>query len=148
MSGRIELREGTILRVHLRAEANKIFVFGDNDDRYGLGGQAKEMRSEPNAVGVRTKRSPNTNHSGNKSSYYSDEKLMEQMQKIAADIAVLEYWLEEGKTIVIPSSKNEKTGIYKMEIGTGYAQLEMRAPRTWKYLQEKLHRLRLQWQHD
>jgi hypothetical protein len=35
-----------------------IFLFGDNMQRTGLGGQAKEMRNEPNAFGVPTKWKP------------------------------------------------------------------------------------------
>jgi hypothetical protein len=30
------------------------YVFGDNGRRIGFGGQAKEMRGEPNAIGVAT----------------------------------------------------------------------------------------------
>jgi hypothetical protein len=33
----------------------------DSVQRHGLAGQAKEMRGEPNAIGVATKRAPSTN---------------------------------------------------------------------------------------
>ena len=35
-----------------------VFVFGDNMERCGFGGQAAAMRGEPNAVGVPTKWAP------------------------------------------------------------------------------------------
>lgn len=51
-----------ITRQMLRDEPEKLFVFGDNFGRVGFGGQAKEMRGEPNAVGVLTKRFPSMVH--------------------------------------------------------------------------------------
>lgn len=42
----IEYRDH-ITRAMLRAEPEKLFVFGDNFVRTGFGGQAKEMRGEP-----------------------------------------------------------------------------------------------------
>lgn len=41
----------------LRANREKIYVFGDNMKRYGKRGQAV-IRDEPNAFGVATKRHP------------------------------------------------------------------------------------------
>lgn len=45
-------------RAFIRAHPDWLFVFGDNFERKGLGGQAKEARGEPNAVGIITKRKP------------------------------------------------------------------------------------------
>ena len=47
-----------ITREMVQAERNKLFVFGDNQERRGLGGQAKEMRGERNTIGISTKKSP------------------------------------------------------------------------------------------
>lgn len=47
-----------ITRKQLQKEPEKLFVFGDNLIRRGFGGQAKEMRGEPNAVGIPTKKLP------------------------------------------------------------------------------------------
>jgi hypothetical protein len=44
-----------ITREMVRADPSTVFVFGDNMARNGLAGQAKEMRGEPNAIGVPTK---------------------------------------------------------------------------------------------
>lgn len=46
-----------ILRSDLKLNPGVLYAFGDNLDRVGLGGQAKEMRGEPNAVGLATKKS-------------------------------------------------------------------------------------------
>ena len=40
-----------------RRHRDRLFVFGDNDARRGLAGQAA-IRGEPNAIGLATKRSP------------------------------------------------------------------------------------------
>ena len=48
-----------ILNADLRANPDVLYLFGDNVLRVGFGGQAKEIRGEPNAVGVRTKHRPN-----------------------------------------------------------------------------------------
>lgn len=47
-----------ITRDMLRDNPEGIYVFGDNVARKGFGGQAAEMRGEPNAIGVATKRHP------------------------------------------------------------------------------------------
>ena len=58
-----------ITRDMLRSEPRKIFLFGDNLARWGLGGQAKEMRGEPNAHGITTKRFPGIDHKD----FFSDQ---------------------------------------------------------------------------
>ena len=47
-----------ITREYVRANPDKIFLFGDNLEQRGLGGQAAAMRGEPNAVGIPTKKRP------------------------------------------------------------------------------------------
>ena len=47
-----------ITRKDLQSHPETLFVFGDNEARVGMGGQAKECRGERNAVGVATKRGP------------------------------------------------------------------------------------------
>tara|TARA_Y100000034_G_scaffold87336_1_gene104761 strand:- start:4060 stop:4287 length:228 start_codon:yes stop_codon:yes gene_type:complete len=47
-----------IFRGDLIANPNRTYLFGDNFIRKGYGGQAKEMRGEPNAYGIVTKRFP------------------------------------------------------------------------------------------
>jgi hypothetical protein len=59
MPGRIYLRQH-IYRSDLILNPNVLFIFGDNMLRIGLGGQAREMRGQPNAIGIPTKQSPGT----------------------------------------------------------------------------------------
>jgi hypothetical protein len=58
-----------IYRVDLQANPHILYLFGDNLKRQGLGGQAKEMRGEPNAVGIATKKLP----SQYENSYFCDD---------------------------------------------------------------------------
>ena len=57
MTGTITFQE-RITRADLRANPDTLYVFGDNMRRRGMGGQAAEMRGEPNAVGIPTKWRP------------------------------------------------------------------------------------------
>lgn len=114
-----------ITRQTLRDNPDKAFIFGDNSERKGLGGQAREMRGEPNAFGIITKKAP-FNYP---SAFLSDSCFEENKYWIDHDIQrVLD---SEFTTVVIPS-----TGI-----GTGLAQLDKLAPRTFEYLQKKLGEL-------
>ncbi len=54
---RIIIRQHRIYRVDIQANPHLLYLFGDNLDRQGMGGQAGEMRGEPNSFGIATKRS-------------------------------------------------------------------------------------------
>lgn len=56
----IVLRQHFIRRYDLRANPTVRYIFGDNLAKTGFGGQAHEMRGEPNAYGISTKLSPDT----------------------------------------------------------------------------------------
>ena len=47
-----------ISREFVRANRDRIFLFGDNLAGKGFGGQAAAMRGEPNCVGIPTKKFP------------------------------------------------------------------------------------------
>lgn len=47
------VKQDQIMRRDLLDNQDKLYVFGDNMVRRGFGGQAREMRGEPNAVGIR-----------------------------------------------------------------------------------------------
>lgn len=102
--------------------ANVLYVFGDNMARVGLGGQAKEMRHEPNAVGVATKYSPEE--------CFGEEpaQVVAQKRVIDRDMKPLFAHVKEGGVVIWPSRG----------IGTERANMEMMAPSTWDYLQAKL----------
>lgn len=113
----IEYRD-YIKRAMLKAEPEKLFVFGDNFARMGFGGQAKEMRGEPNAVGIPTKRNPTML----KGAFLRDEDIGEWYRKVGPDIVRL---LDEGIIIVWPTAG----------IGTGLARLEETAPLIFKKIE-------------
>ncbi|MCC3156095.1 hypothetical protein LJ737_02545 [Hymenobacter sp. 15J16-1T3B] len=112
----------------LKANPNTLYVFGDNERRRGYGGQAKAMRGELNAVGVRTKRKPARTASDD---FWTDDTCEQNCQMIAEDSAPVFDHLRAGGHVVLPEDG----------LGTGLAELPTRAPRTFAYLQEQLHQL-------
>lgn len=118
-SPRIEVSD-FITRVDIRAQKDKIFLFGDNLAKKGFGGQAKEMRGEENAIGIPTKKAP----SNNPKAFFTDQEFA--TNKKAIDEAFGK--IPPDKIIVIP----------KAGLGTGLAVLEEKAPETFAYLNQKL----------
>jgi len=104
----------------LRNNTDKIYIFGDNTEGWGKGGQAI-VRDEPNAFGISTKDSP--------TQFMSDDNFKANKAKIDADIAAIK---ADGRPIVFPEDG----------IGTGRADLQNKAPRTWAYLQKELNKLK------
>ncbi|MGH9947582.1 MAG: hypothetical protein ACRD6X_10300 [Pyrinomonadaceae bacterium] len=124
MNYRVE-RLTYISRSYVRANRDKLFLFGDNLEGRGFGGQAAAMRGEPNAIGIPTKRSP----AYSESAFFSDEEF--EQNRMAIDLVfakVLKAVTDSFRVIVIPSGG----------LGTGRAQLVLRAPRTFAYLQNRL----------
>lgn len=123
------VRMRLISREYVRANRDKLFLFGDNSERRGFGGQARAMRGEPNAIGIPTKKSP----SYEDAAFFTDEEF--EQNKVAIDRAFAEIALKaapgEIQVIVIPSDG----------LGTGRAQLKSRAPRAFAYLQSRLAEL-------
>lgn len=121
---------GTLLKVkkyvrsNLKTNPTHLYVFGDNMEREGFGGQAKECRMEPNAVGIPTKWSP----SMKAEAFFSDKDF--DRVKIDLDIAfhVLSEHLKSGGTVVLPVDG----------IGTGLANLEIKSPLIFEYIQKGL----------
>ena len=116
---RIEIRDH-ITRDDVRAEKNKIFLFGDNLAQKGFGGQAKEMRGEENSIGIPTKKLP----SNSKDAFFTDKEFAANIKAIDETFGKI----PPDKIIVIP----------KAGLGTGLAGLEQKAPNTFAYLNEKL----------
>lgn len=90
------------------------FVFGDNRERWGRGGQAAACRDEPNAIGVATLYSPGQ-------FYRADDPLA--LATVASDLHRVAAALAEGRTVFAPVDG----------LGTGLARLPEHAP--------QLHRL-------
>lgn len=123
-----------ITREMVRANPDKLFLFGDNLEHRGFGGQAKEMRGEKNAIGIPTKKSPSMDDA----SFFRDDQF-EATKKIIDGYFYRIYrrGLEAKRnggelTVVIPSDG----------IGTGLAQLDKRAPKTFEHLQNRLTELK------
>jgi hypothetical protein len=110
-----------ITRDFIRANPEAVFVFGDNVDRKGLGGQAREMRGEPNTIGIATKWYP----SMEEQDFFSDEKSVKMSIRIIfADLTKVTDALSDGKTVYVPSAG----------LGTGLSQLPTRAPKLYKLI--------------
>lgn len=100
-----------IRRQDLRDNPDKYYVFGDNVERVGMGGQAREMRGEPNAIGVCTKWSPGMDEAD----FFADDNYSKELEK---DIVRITELHREGHTLVIPSDG----------LGTGLSMLPTKAP--------------------
>lgn len=116
----------TITRAQIQKNIDILFIFGDNDEREGLGGMAKEFRGEPNSFGIRVKKKPKTSVDA----YYNDQEYLENCKKILEDT---NYILSEIKNYI---GINMPDGI-----GMGLAELNTRAPKTYKFLQTQLSRI-------
>ena len=112
-----------ITRKYVRANPDKIFLFGDNLLGRGYGGQARAMRGEPNAIGIPTKKKP-TNQSD---AFFSDVEFKQNKAAIDRAFARLDFY-GIGTEVVIPTAG----------LGTGLANLPDMAPRTLEYLERKL----------
>jgi hypothetical protein len=109
-------------RSYIQEHPNWLFVFGDNLERIGLGGQAAAARNEPNAVGIATKKAP----SMSLDAFFID--------------ADYDAWFEAEKAtfgMLLSASRNGRTIIWPLDgIGTGLAQLEKRAPSIWNDIEQ------------
>lgn len=104
-----------ITRQMLKDSPDTLFVFGDNMARWGLGGQAKEMRGELNAVGIPTKVDPKI--------FLKDSDLPAWLVETLPDVERL---MKHSGEIIWPSSG----------IGTGLANLEYNSPIIFTIIRE------------
>lgn len=110
-----------ITRKMLRDSPDTLFVFGDNMNRIGFGGQAREMRGEPNAVGIPTKWYPAI-HS---KAFFTDADLLKVKAQIDEAFSRITSHLAAGGEVIWP----------KAGVGTGLADLKNRAPKIWAYIE-------------
>ena len=113
-------RQEWITREDLRANPDKVYVFGDNVERRGYGGQAKEMRGEPNAIGVVTKWAP----SMDPKAFFDDTAACRML--VERDLLVVQQALDRGRTVVVPADG----------IGTGLSRLTRYAPSLDAFIEE------------
>jgi hypothetical protein len=109
-----------VTRSNLRDNPQNIYVFGDNVQRSGMGGQAKEMRGEPNALGVVTKWAPSL-----AARAFFDDSAACKM-RVERDLLRVQKVLDLGKTVVVPADG----------IGTGLAHLHIVAPTLDRFIKD------------
>lgn len=113
----------------LRAEPAATFVFGDNVQRVGTGGQAV-IRHEGNAFGVPTKWRPSMHTSA---LFYDDDH--DAQLEVMVGLDAIEEFLEQGKIVYWP----------KDGIGTGLSHWQIQAPKLLAYTQERVSAFLLQY---
>ena len=116
-----------ITRNAVRENRDVLFVFGDNMKRKGMGGQAAEMRGEPNAVGIPTKRAP----AMNADAFFTDADLPAVQPAIDEAFDRLEAHIRRGGVVMWPLDG----------IGTGRAKLSQVAPAVANYIQDRYWQL-------
>ena len=99
-----------------------LFLFGDNYERVGFGGQAKVMRGKPNGHGIRTKHYPTMKPDA----FLNDKYLSQYIAWWCEDFLLPFQYAVEGDTIVIPVAG----------LGTGLARVPECAPKSYQVLQE------------
>jgi hypothetical protein len=113
------IRQKWIFREDLRKNPDVIYVFGDNVVRRGMGGQAMEMRGEPNAHGVVTKWKPTTEDDA----YFHDRDYDSIEKLLHVDFGNLRMRCMKDPNsipvVVFPADG----------LGTGLSELPKRAPR-------------------
>ena len=114
-----------IYRADLQANPKVLYIFGDNEQRFGFGGQAAEMRGEPNAIGVATLKAPGV--------FWSEADVTRQCPIIDEDTVAVFSALSAGRVVVFPMDG----------IGTGLADLKHKSPTTFTYLESAIHRMRV-----
>lgn len=109
-----------ITRDMLKAEPDTLFVFGDNLLGEGYGGQAREMRGEPNAVGIPTKKMP----SNAPDAFFRDADFEAACDAALRPLHTLLVHIAGGGTVVWPEDG----------IGTGLADLANKSPSVWRLI--------------
>jgi hypothetical protein len=109
-----------ITRGDLRKNRGSFYVFGDNVQRHGFAGQAKEMRGEPNAIGIVTKWVPSMHHRA----FFDDTAACKTL--VERDLLRVQQALDRGRTVVVPADG----------IGTGLSRLSSYAPNLDRFIKE------------
>lgn len=108
----------------LKMNPKVLFLFGDNLEESGYGGQAKQMRGEPNAVGIPTKRKPTNGHDA----YFYERDIDEVKELLEPIFLKLNRHIKSGGVIIAPAAG----------VGTGFARLQHTAPNILAYIAQEL----------
>jgi hypothetical protein len=106
--------------------SDAIWVFGDNLQRKGYGGQAAVCRGLPNTIGICTKTRPDNKQSA----FAHDGRFLAWAEVIKHDIDKVENKILQGKKVYIING-----------IGMGRARMPETAPKIFEYLTKKLNHL-------
>lgn len=108
-----------------RTNPTTCFVFGDNLERIGSGGQAT-IREEKNSIGLATKKAP----SNREEDFFVDDEYPENCAVIDREIEKIKTYLEEMEfdSITFPLGG----------LGTGLSQMQKKCPKTLCYLTVRL----------
>lgn len=120
----------------VRRTPHLFYIFGDNTLRYGKKGQAV-IRGLPNAIGIATKWKP----SKDEDAYFTDDQFENNpyvKTVIDTDLNAVEALLRKGRTIYLPQQM----------IGSGLAELDSRAPKTFAYVANKLKSLYIEYKDE
>lgn len=118
-----------IYRSDLRLNPSVTYVFGDNVARKGFGGQAAEMRGEPNSIGIVTKWIPTMRDEA----FFYDHQKERIILLIRSDMEQVNKLISDGKIVVIPSDG----------LGSGLSRLNQTAPLILSFIEEWLNDLRM-----
>jgi hypothetical protein len=116
-----------ITRSEVQKNRGFTYIFGDNVTEKGMGGMAKQLRGEPNAVGIPTKWRPTMDWDA----FFSDNPTDHRKVEHARDFMETAIQVAErrGLLIIVPSG-----------IGQGLAQMPTRCPELYKWLCNRLER--------
>ncbi len=111
--------------------SDKLFVFGDNLKRFGMGGQAV-IRNQPNVHGIATKRLPSM-HEG----AFFEEDNLKDLNAVLEDIEELwDHLKETTVSVVIPV-----TSAGQISLGLERAELQQRAPSIYKTIEMHINEM-------
>jgi hypothetical protein len=102
---------------------DSLFIFGDNDQSKGIGGQAV-IRNCVNSMGIPTKKFPSYHNQA----YYTDREYNANCKKILTAV----------DRIIIESAKYKEIVFPLNGFGTGLSRLPEKAPKTLKYINDLL----------
>lgn len=109
-----------------RKNSKVLFIYGDNQIREGNGGTAI-IRGERNAIGISSKKLP----SMEEGAFYTDNEYEENIKFFEEDLERIEAYTQEieADSLCFPF----------YGIGTGFALLPLKAPKTFFYICTKLY---------
>ncbi len=130
------IRPTRITRHMVKQDPQTVFVFGDNMEGRGRGGQAAEMRGEPNTIGVPTKWRPGREERD----YFTDNDLKDRdvWYAIHGAFQRIRNALVDGRDVAIPVDG----------LGTGLAELPKRAPKMHAMIEEAILSLHKDERHE